>query len=40
MKINANSDLPFLLGDEDDISYPIRVLFFLDETGIYKLLDF
>ena len=40
MVINANSDLPILLGDGDDISHPIRVLFFPDETGVYKLLDF
>jgi len=31
---------PILLGDGDDISHPIRVLFFPDETRIYKLLDF
>ena len=40
MEINANSDLPIFLGDGDDIGYPIRVLFFPDEIGVYKLLDF
>ena len=39
-EINANSNLPILLGDGDDIGYPIRVLFFPDETGVYELLDF
>ena len=38
-KINANSDLPILLGNQDDISHPIKVLFFPDETGVYELLD-
>jgi len=33
-------DLPILLGDGDDISHPIRVLFFPDKTRVYKLLDF
>jgi len=40
MEINTNSDLPILLGDRDDIGHPIRVLFFSDKTGVYKLLDF
>ena len=40
MKININPNLPILLGDEDDIGNPIRVLFFPDEIGVYKLLDF
>ena len=40
MKINANPDLPILLSEGDDISYPVRVLFFPDETGVYELLDF
>ena len=39
-KINADSDLPILLSDGDDIGYPSRVLFFPDEIGVYKLLDF
>jgi len=39
-KINANSDLRILLSDGDDISHLIRVLFFPDEIGVYKLLDF
>ena len=40
MKINANLDLPILLCDGDDISHPIRVLFFPDKTRVFKLLDF
>jgi len=40
MEINANPDLSIFLGDGDDISYPIRVLFIPDETGVYKLRDF
>ena len=39
-KINANSDLPIFLDNGDDIGYPIRVLFFPDKIGVYKLLDF
>jgi len=33
-------NLLILLSDEDDISYVIRLLFFPDETGVYKLRDF
>ena len=40
MEINANSDLPILLSNGDNISHPIRMLFFSDKTGLYKLLDF
>jgi len=40
MKIDPNSDLPILVGNGDDISHPIRVLFFPDETRVIKLLDF
>jgi len=39
-KINANPDLTILLGDGDNISYPIRVLLFPDEIRVYKFFDF
>jgi len=38
--VKANSDLPILLGNGDDIGYPIRVLFLPDKIEVYKLLDF
>ena len=38
--VNTDPDLSILLGDRDDIGYPIRVLFFPDEIGVYKILDF
>jgi len=40
VKVDANLDLPILLGDWHDIGYPVRVLFFSDETGVYELFNF
>ena len=40
MKINANPDLPILLSGGNDVSYLVRVLFFPDETRVYKFRDF
>jgi len=36
MKIDSNLNLLVLLGDENDVGYPVRVLFFLDEIRVYK----
>ena len=39
-EVNADPDLPVLLGDENNVGYPVRVLLFPDETGVYELFDF
>lgn len=39
-KIDADSDLPILVGNQDDVGHPVWVLLFLDETRVYELLDF
>lgn len=40
MEDDTDSDLTVLLGDEDDISQPVQVLFFPDESEIDKFSDF
>jgi len=40
MEVDANLDLFILFGDEHDVGYPVRLLFFSDETGVYELFNF
>jgi len=39
MKVDADSDLPILLGDRNDAGYPVKLLFFPDKTRVFELFD-
>jgi len=40
MEVDASLDFFILLGDGHDVGYPVRVLFFPDETRVYELFNF
>ena len=40
MEINTNTKLFILIGDENNVVYPVRVFLFPDETEVYKLFNF
>jgi len=40
VKVDADLDLPVLLGDRNDVVYPVKVLFFPDEVRVYEFFNF